>query len=276
MATIAGYRAVLLAAAEIPKMFPMVTYAAGMLRPARVFVLGAGVAGLRAIATARSLGAVVEAHDIRPTSREEVESVGAKFVELQLDSNDTQDEGGYAKQMGDEFYQKQRELIAETAAESDVVIATAAIPGKRSPLLVTAEAVAGMEDGSVIVDLAAAGGGNCELTQPDDRVVGHGVTIFGPTNLPSAIPAHASEMFANNCVQFLLNMLADGRLEIDLEDQIIRDTLTARDGEVVHGRIRDLLDMPPLPSRSETEDEPLDEPDDEDSSNGASNEESQP
>jgi len=251
MATIAGYRAVLLAASESPKIFPMLTYAAGMLRPSHVFVLGVGVAGLRAIATAKMLGAVVYAHDIRPNSREEVESVGAKFIELEFGAEDSQDAGGYAKQMGEDFYQAQRKLIAEKAAECDVLITTAAIPGRRSPLLVTADAVKGMAAGSVIVDLAAERGGNCELTVADQRIVQHGVTLLGPTNLPSEIPQDASQMFASNCVKFLLNLVKEGTLAMDLDDDIICNTLVARDGEVVHPRIRELLKLGPMEPSAE-------------------------
>lgn len=245
MATIAGYRAVLIGAVELPTMCPMITYAAGMLRPARVFVIGVGVAGLRAIATAKSLGAVVSAHDIRPSSKEEVQSVGAKFVELDL-GGDTQDAGGYAKKLTDADYQRQRELIAEVCSESDLVITTAAIPGRTSPLLITADAVAKMPQGSVIVDLAAERGGNCELSQADSRVEKNGVTILGPTNLPSEIPSHASQMLANNLDRLLGNMLDDGKIVLNRDDDITCETLVAHGGEVVHPRIRSILDLPPL------------------------------
>ena len=198
MATIVGYRAVLLAATELPKLFPMLMTAAGTLTAAKAFVIGAGVAGLQAIATAKRLGAMVRAYDVRPACREQVESVGGKFVELPLEAGDAQDKGGYAKAQGEEFYRKQRELMAKVVGESDVVITTAAIPGKPSPLLVTAEAVVGMHAGSVIVDLAAERGGNCALTKADERVVAHGVTILGPTNLASDAPTHASQMFSGN------------------------------------------------------------------------------
>ena len=214
-ATIAGYRAVLLAATELPKMFPMLMTAAGTLAAARVFVIGAGVAGLQAIATARRLGAVVHAYDVRPATREQVESLGGKFVQLELDAGQSEDQGGYAKAMGDEFYEKQRELMASVVAESDVVITTAAIPGKPSPRLITAAAVEGMAPGSVIVDLAAERGGNCELSQADQRVVEHGVVIHGPTNLPSDIPYHASQMFSNNVTKFLLNMVHGWPVEFE-------------------------------------------------------------
>ena len=248
MATIAGYRAVLTGAMELPKMFPMITYAAGMLRPAKVFVIGDGVAGLRAIATAKQLGGVVSGHDIRPTSREEVQSVGAKFVELPLEG-ETQDAGGYAKKLTDEDYDRQRKIIAEVCAESDVVISTAAIPGRQSPLLITEEAVRGMAPGTVIVDLAAERGGNCALTKADERVVEGGVTIVGPTNLPSEVPAHSSEMFANNLLKFVNIMCDDGKLNIDQTDEIVSGTLVTIGGEIVHDRIRSILGMEPLERR---------------------------
>lgn len=246
MATIAGYRAVLLAAVELPKMFPMMMTAAGTLTSAKVFIIGAGVAGLQAIATARRLGGVVHAYDVRPATREQVESLGGKFVELRLETGTSEDRGGYAKAMGEEFYQKQRELMAEVVSQSDVVITTAAIPGKPSPRLITAQAVAGMMPGSVIVDLAAERGGNCELSQADQRVVAHGVTILGPTNLPSEIPHHASQMFSNNVTRFLLNMVKNGQINLNLKDEILRDTLIVHQGEVVHPRLREALGLAPL------------------------------
>lgn len=246
MATIAGYRAVLLAAVELPKMFPLLMTAAGTLTAARVFVIGAGVAGLQAIATARRLGAIVHAYDVRPAVREQVESLGAKFVELALETGEAQDKGGYAKALGEEFYRRQRELMASVVSESDVVIATAAIPGKTAPLLITREAVHGMAPGSVIVDLAAERGGNCEPSQPDQRIVERDVVILGPTNLPSDVPYHASQMFSNNVTQFLKNLIHDGQPQLDRDDEIIRETLVARGGQVVHGRIRELLQLPTL------------------------------
>ena len=242
MAMIAGYRAVLLAANHLPRMFPMVTYAAGLLRPARVFVIGAGVAGLRAIATARQLGAVVQAHDIRPGSAEEVHSVGAKFIELPLDTN-TEDEGGYARVLTEDDYARQRELIQSVAAESDVVITTAAIPGKKAPVLITSAAIQQMQRGTVVVDLAAQGGGNCELTQPDKTTVTNGVTILGPTNVTSQVPDHASQMFASNVTKLLLHVIKDGALALNLEDEIVCETLVADNQQVVHTRIRDLLGL---------------------------------
>ena len=240
-ATIAGYRAVLVAATELPKMFPMMMTAAGTLKPARVFVIGAGVAGLQAIASARKLGAVVSAYDVRPAVREQVESLGGKFVELPIDASSSEDKGGYAKAMDEEFYRRQRELLASVVAQSDVVITTAAIPGRPSPLLVTADAVRSMQPGSVIIDLAAERGGNCELSQPDTRVVEQGVLILGPTNIATDIPNHASQMLGNNVVKFLLNMTKDGQLNLNMEDEIVRDTLVARDGQIASARVRDLL-----------------------------------
>jgi NAD(P) transhydrogenase subunit alpha len=250
MATIAGYRAVLLAAVELPKIFPLLMTAAGTLSAARVFVIGAGVAGLQAIATARRLGAVVRAYDVRPACREQVESLGGKFVELPLETAGAEGAGGYAKALDEAFYQRQRELLAKVVAESDVVITTAAIPGKQSPLLVTAEAVAGMQPGSVIVDLAAERGGNCALTKADQRVVEHGVAILGPTNLPSEVPQHASQMFSGNVTAFLLNLIKKGQTVINCDDEIIRETLVAREGQVVHSRLRDLLGLPKLPQET--------------------------
>jgi NAD(P) transhydrogenase subunit alpha len=223
----------------------MLMTAAGTITAARVFIIGAGVAGLQAIATAKRLGGIVHAYDVRPACREQVESLGGRFVELQLDAGESEDRGGYAKAMGESFYQKQRELMASVVAESDVVITTAAIPGKTSPLLVTREAVEGMTPGSVIVDLAAERGGNCELSEADKRVLHSGVVVLGPTNLPSEVPYHASQMFSNNITKFLLNMVRDGRLEVNPEDEIIRETLIARDGEVAAPRLRDLLGLEP-------------------------------
>jgi NAD(P) transhydrogenase subunit alpha len=241
-ATIAGYRAVLLAAEALPKMFPMMITAAGTLSAAKVFVVGAGVAGLQAIATAHRLGAAVSAYDVRPAVKEQVQSLGAKFVEMELTAADAETKGGYAQQMDEEFYRRQRELMARVVGESDVVITTAAVPGKKSPILVTADMVAKMSPGSVIVDLAAERGGNCELTKADQDVVEHGVTIFGPTNAPAGAPQHASQMYAKNISTFLLNLVKDKQIQINLEDEIIRDTLIARDGQVVNTRIKELLE----------------------------------
>jgi H+-translocating NAD(P) transhydrogenase subunit alpha len=241
MATVAGYKAVLLAALYLPRMFPMLTTAAGTIKPARVFVVGAGVAGLQAISTARRMGAPVEAYDVRPAAKEQVLSVGAKFVELPLEAGDAEDKGGYAKAQDESFYRRQREMMAKVVAASDVVITTAAIPGKRSPVLVTEDMVKGMAPGSVIVDLAAERGGNCELTKADDVVVAHGVTIIGPTNLPATVPYHASQMYAKNITTFVTHLVKDGVLNLSPDDEIARETLVTKDGEVVHQRVRDLV-----------------------------------
>jgi H+-translocating NAD(P) transhydrogenase subunit alpha len=241
MATVAGYHAVLLAAQALPKMFPMLMTAAGTLTPAKVFIVGAGVAGLQAIATARRLGAAVLAYDVRPAVKEQCQSLGAKFLELNLDTAKSEDKGGYAQAMDEEFYRKQREMMMKAVAQQDVVITTAAVPGKKAPILVTAEMVAGMAPGSVIVDLAAERGGNCELTKPGETIVEHGVTILGPLNLPSEVPQHASQMYAKNISTFLLNMVKDKKIELNMDDEIVRDTLVARDGQVVNARIQELL-----------------------------------
>ena len=243
MASIAGYQAVLEAAQALPKMFPMMMTAAGTVKPARVFVIGAGVAGLQAIATAKRLGAVVRAYDLRPAVKEQVESLGAKFVELELEAGDAEDKGGYAKAMDEEFYRKQREMMGRVIAESDVVITTAAIPGKKAPILVTESMVQAMPPGSVIVDLAAERGGNCELTQPGRNIDTHGVHIMGPTNLPSTTAYHASQMFAKNISTFLLHLVKDGQLQIDMDDEITAETLVCRDGQIVHPRVREAMGL---------------------------------
>lgn len=239
MACVAGYRAVILAAASLPRMFPMMMTAAGTVAAAKVFIIGAGVAGLQAIAISRKLGGVVRAYDVRPAVKEQVQSLGAKFVEMALEG--AEGAGGYAKAMGEEFYVKQRALMADVVAESDVVISTAAIPGKPSPLLITADAVRGMAPGGVIVDLAAERGGNCELSQPDQTVVENGVTILGPTNLASEVPYHASQMFSKNVATLLAHLVKGGELKLDLEDEITRDTLAAHGGAVVNERIAGML-----------------------------------
>jgi NAD(P) transhydrogenase subunit alpha len=241
MASIAGYKAVLLAACELPRMFPMMNTAAGTIAPARVFVIGAGVAGLQAIASARRLGARIEAYDVRPAVREQVESLGARFVELPLETAASEDRGGYAKAQDETFYRRQRELMAKTVAGSDVVITTAAVPGKKSPVLVTADAVAGMAPGSVIVDLAAERGGNCELTRADETVHVHGVTILGPTNLPATVPYHASQMYAKNITTFLNHLVKDRVVRIDQTDEITRETLVTHEGAIVNPRIREMV-----------------------------------
>ncbi|MDA1015514.1 MAG: Re/Si-specific NAD(P)(+) transhydrogenase subunit alpha [Planctomycetota bacterium] len=250
MATVAGYRAVLLAATTLPRMFPMMMTAAGTLAPAKALIIGAGVAGLQAIATARRLGAVVSSYDVRPAVKEQVESLGAKFVELDLETEKSESSGGYAKAMDEDFYRRQQELMGRVVGESDFVITTAAIPGKKAPELITADAVRRMAPGSVIVDLAAERGGNCALTKPGETVVEHGVTILGPLNLPADIPYHASEMFAKNISTFLLLLVQDGQVAINLEDEIIKDTLLTHGGEVVNNRIRELLELEPIVDRS--------------------------
>jgi NAD(P) transhydrogenase subunit alpha len=241
MATLGGYRAVLLAGVELPKMFPLMMTAAGTLTAAKVFVLGAGVAGLSAMATAKRLGAVVRGYDVRAACKEQVESVGGKFVDLGLETGDAQDAGGYAKAQGEEFYRSQRELLGKIVADSDVVITTAAIPGKPAPLLVTAEAVTAMQPGSVIVDLAAERGGNCALTKADQRVTAHGVTILGPTNLPGEVPLHASQMFGNNVTALVKLLVQNGQLALNREDEIVRETMVTHEGKVVHPRLIELL-----------------------------------
>ena len=244
-ATVAGYKAALLAAESLPKMFPMMTTAAGTLAPARVLVIGAGVAGLQAIATCRRLGAVVEAYDVRPAVKEQVESLGAKFVELPLEAGDAEDRSGYAKALDEDFYRRQREMMARVVAGSDAVITTALVPGVKAPILVTAEMVAGMASGSVIIDIAAEQGGNCELTRPDQTVTQDGVRVLGPTNLPATVPYHASQMYAKNMSSFLAHLVQGGELRIDLEDEITRATLVSRGGQVVHPRVREAFGLAP-------------------------------
>jgi NAD(P) transhydrogenase subunit alpha len=237
MASVAGYKAVLMAAAALPKMLPMMTTAAGTVSPAKVLVLGAGVAGLQAIATARRLGAVVSGYDIRPDTKEQVESLGAKFVVLDIQAQGAQDKGGYARQMDEAFYRRQRELLTEVLREQDVVITTAAVPGKRAPVLVTEEMVAAMAPGSVVLDLAAERGGNCALTKAGETVVRGGVSIIGPVNIPATVPYHSSQMFAFNVAAFLKLIVAKGELAINWEDEIVKGCLVARDGRVVHPQI---------------------------------------
>jgi NAD(P) transhydrogenase subunit alpha len=241
MATIAGYKAVLLAADSLPRIFPMLMTAAGTLTPARVLVIGAGVAGLQAIATARRLGAVVSGYDIRTAVKEQIESLGARFVVLDMGDAGAEDKGGYAKAMGDEFYRRQRELLGAVLAQQHVVITTAAVPGKKAPILITAEMAARMAPGSVIVDIAAERGGNCELTRPGETVESGGVSIIGPLNLPSTIPYHASQMYARNIATFLKYLIKDGKLNLDREDEIVRETLVTYAGEVAHAKVRELL-----------------------------------
>ncbi|MEK6589468.1 MAG: Re/Si-specific NAD(P)(+) transhydrogenase subunit alpha [Nitrospinota bacterium] len=240
MASIAGYKAVLLAAERLPKIFPMLMTAAGTIAPARVFVVGAGVAGLQAIATSRRLGAVVEGYDVRPAVKQEVESLGAKFIEMPIDVTGSQDTGGYAKALGEEFYRRQREMMSHVVSRSDAVITTAAVPGKKAPILISREMVSGMMPGSVIVDLAAERGGNCELVHPDEIIEEKGVTILGPVNLPSTVPYHASQLYSKNISTFLLNLIKQGRMDINLDDVIIRDTLIVQNGKIVHPRILEI------------------------------------
>ena len=246
MATIAGYRAVLLAATAAPRMFPLLMTAAGTLKPAQVLIIGAGVAGLQAIATAKRLGAVVSGYDIRPAVREQVESLGGRFVELDVSAGDTETKGGYAKEMDDDFYRRQQEAMKQVVAGCDVVITTAAIPGRKAPVLVTEEMVSAMASGSVIVDLAAERGGNCEVTVAGETIDHNGVKVLGPQNLPSDIPVHASEMLSRNVLTYLQNLIHDGQLNIDLQDEVISETLLTRDGQIENNRVRELLDLPPL------------------------------
>jgi NAD(P) transhydrogenase subunit alpha len=250
MATICGYKTVLVAADKLPRIFPMLTTAAGTITPSRVLVIGAGVAGLQAIATARRLGAVVSAYDLRPVVKEQVQSLGGRFVELPIEAADAQDAGGYAKAQDESFYQKQRELLGRVVGESDVVITTAVVPGKKSPVLVTKEMVAGMAPGSVIVDLAAERGGNCELTRPDETIVAHGVTIVGTVNLASTVPYHASQMYAKNLTNFLVHLVKDGKLQLNLQDEITSSTLVTQSGELVNPRVREFFGLPALATQS--------------------------
>jgi len=248
MATICGYKAVVLAADTSPRIFPMLTTAAGTITPGRVLVIGAGVAGLQAIATARRLGAVASAYDLRPAAKEQVQSLGGRFVELPIEAKDAEDARGYARAQDETFYKRQRELLGKVVAESDVVISAAVIPGKRPPILVTKEMVASMAPGSVIVDLAGERGGNCELTRPGEIAVEYGVTIIGWFNLASTVPYHASQMYARNITAFLLHLVKDGKLQLDWEDEIVRETLMTRGGEVVNPRVREFFSLPALPA----------------------------
>jgi NAD(P) transhydrogenase subunit alpha len=249
MGTICGYKAVLIAADTLPRIFPMMTTAAGTITPARVLVIGAGVAGLQSIATARRLGAVVSAYDLRPASKEQVQSLGGRFVELPIEAKDAQDARGYGTAQDESFYAKQRELLTRVVAESDVVVTTAVVPGKKAPVLVTAEMVKGMAPGSVIFDLASERGGNCELTQSGKTIVAHGVTIIGRINIATEVPYHASQMYARNITAFLLHLVKDAKLQINLEDEITRETLLTRDGEIVNQRVREFFKLPALVSQ---------------------------
>jgi H+-translocating NAD(P) transhydrogenase subunit alpha len=242
MATIAGYKAVLIAAVTVPRMFPMLMTAAGNVSAARAFVIGVGVAGLQAIATAKRLGAQVQAYDVRPAAKEQILSLGAKVADVPLETADAQDAGGYARAQDESFYQRQRDAMSKVVAGSDIVITTAAIPGRKAPVLITGDMVRGMQPGSAIVDLAAERGGNCELTRADEVVVERGVTILGPTNLPSTVPYHASQMYAKNITTFLLHLAnKEGQMNWDLTDEITRETLVTHKGEVVHQRVKGLV-----------------------------------
>ena len=248
MGTICGYKAVILAADKLPRIFPMLTTAAGTITPARVFIIGAGVAGLQAISTARRLGAVASAYDLRPAAKEQVQSLGGRFVELPIEAKDAQDSRGYARAQDETFYQRQRELLGRAVADSDVVITAAVIPGKKPPTLVTKEMVASMAPGSVIVDLASERGGNCELTKAGEVVIEHGVTIIGYFNLATGMPYHASQMYSRNLSAFLLHLVKDGKLQLSFEDEIVHETLLTREGQVVNARVREFFSLPALPA----------------------------
>jgi NAD(P) transhydrogenase subunit alpha len=249
MATLAGYKAILMGASAAPRIFPMLMTAAGTLQPARVLIMGVGVAGLQACATAKRLGAVVEAYDVRPAAREQILSVGAKPVELDLDTGESEGAGGYAKEQGEDFLRRQRELMTEVVAQQDIIITTAAIPGAKSPILVTEDMVKAMKPGAVIVDLAAERGGNCDLTEQGQTVVAHDVTILGPENIPSDLAFHASQMYGKN-MQTLLELILDdeGNLSLDFNDEIVAGTVVAHQGEVPHAHMRKLLNLPELQS----------------------------
>ena len=246
MSTVVGYKAVLAAAEALPKMFPMLMTAAGTIKPARIFVIGAGIVGLQAIATARRLGAVVKAYDVRPAVRQEVESLGARFVEIALETGEEEKAGGYAKPKDESFYRRQQELLTGAVAESDVVITAAVVPGRKAPVLITETMVEQMAAGSVIVDLAAEQGGNCALSSAGENVDRHGVTIMSPINIASTVPFHASQLYAKNLSTLLLYLIKDGELRLDGDDPIITGTLITHDGEIVNERIREFLQLPPL------------------------------
>jgi H+-translocating NAD(P) transhydrogenase subunit alpha len=250
MATVCGYKAVIIAADTLPKLFPMLTTAAGTITPARVLIIGCGVAGLQAIATAKRLGAVVSAYDVRPAVKEQVQSLGGRFVELPIEAKDAQDARGYATAQDEAFYARQRELLGRVIADSDVVITAAVVPGRKSPVLVTAQMVQGMQPGSVIVDLAAERGGNCELTRSEEIIDVNGVTIIGRINLASTVPYHASQMYARNLTSFLLLLVKKGQLDLNMQDEIVRETLLTRGGEVVHPRVREFFKLPALVAQS--------------------------
>ncbi len=242
MATVAGYKAVILAADTLPRLFPMLMTAAGTIAPARVFVIGAGVAGLQAIATARRLGAVVEAYDVRAAAGEQVRSLGAKFLDVDLGGIATEDKGGYARELSDEALERGRDLISKTARTADVIITTAQVPGRRAPLLIRRDAVDNMRPGTILVDLAAPNGGNCELTRPGETQLYNGVTLFAPLNLPVSVPGHASQLYSRNIANFLALLIKDGSLHLDMEDEIIRGSCVANQGQVVNPRVASALE----------------------------------
>jgi NAD(P) transhydrogenase subunit alpha len=241
MATVAGYKAVIIGAEKIPRMFPLLMTAAGTVPPARVLVLGAGVAGLQAIATARRLGAVVEGYDVRAAAGEQVKSLGATFLEVDLGGIKTEDAGGYAVELSDEAMNRGRALIAEHATQADIIITTAQVPGRRAPLLITEQAVDGMKRGSMVIDLAGATGGNCALTKADETVERNGVTIIAPTNLAATVPVHASQLYSRNVTAFLSPIIKDGQLQIDMKDDVVGPSCVTHDGQVVNKRVAELL-----------------------------------
>jgi NAD(P) transhydrogenase subunit alpha len=243
MASIAGYRAALMAACALPRMYPMLITAAGTIAPARVFVIGAGVAGLQAIATAHRVGAVVSAYDVRPVVREQVQSLGSKFLEIDLDTDGAEKSDGYAQDMGEDYYRKERELMARVISESDVVITTAAVPGKKAPLLITEDMVKGMEPGAVIVDLVAEQGGNCACTVPGETVTRHGVTVVGPVNLPSTVPYHASQLYSKNITSFLAVVMKEGHVDTECRDEIACESLLTKDGQLVNVKVQSALGL---------------------------------
>lgn len=252
MATLAGYRSVLLGAEAAPRILPMLMTAAGTLQPARVLIMGVGVAGLQACATAKRLGAVVEAYDVRPAAREQIISVGATPVELDLPTESSEGAGGYAKEQSEDFLELQRKLMTEVVARQDIIITTAAVPGAKSPILVTEDMLVAMKSGSVVVDMAAERGGNCALTQAGQTVVKHGVTILGPENLASELAYHASQMYGKNIQTLLELILQDGNISLDFDDEIIAGTIVAHDGDVPHPHMRKLLDLPALESQQQS------------------------
>jgi H+-translocating NAD(P) transhydrogenase subunit alpha len=241
MATIAGYHAAILAAYRLPRLFPLLMTAAGTITPAHVLVLGAGVAGLQAIATCKRLGAVVEAYDVRAAVREQVESLGARFIEVGIESEEQQDTGGYAKELTEAAQRREHEVIAKHVRDSDVVITTAFVPNKKAPVLITKDMVDGMRPGSVIVDLAAPAGGNCEYTRADEDVLVHGVLVLGPTNLPAAMPGQASQLYSGNVTRFLMQIIKDGELKLDFDDVVISQTCMTHDGKAMGEQIGALL-----------------------------------